>query len=50
VTSHLTLPQLASYLWGAAVVLRGLIGAGAYKQFIFPLVFCSLSEKDLGTK
>src|SRR5690606_20892734 len=26
-------------LWGAAVLLRGLIDAGDYKQFIFPLVF-----------
>jgi len=31
--------ELESYLWGAAVVLRGLIDAGDYKQFIFPLVF-----------
>ncbi|MGK8511803.1 type I restriction-modification system subunit M [Nocardia asiatica] len=30
---------LESYLWGAAVVLRGLIDAGDYKQYIFPLVF-----------
>jgi type I restriction enzyme M protein len=31
--------ELEAYLWGAAVVLRGLIDAGDYKQFIFPLVF-----------
>lgn len=31
--------ELESYLWGAAVLLRGLIDAGDYKQFIFPLVF-----------
>lgn len=31
--------SLESYLWGAAVVLRGLIDAGDYKQYIFPLVF-----------
>lgn len=31
--------ELESYLWGAAVVLRGLIDAGDYKQYIFPLVF-----------
>lgn len=31
--------DLESYLWGAAVLLRGLIDAGDYKQFIFPLVF-----------
>jgi len=36
---RLTLPQLESYLWGAATILRGLIDAGDYKQFIFPLVF-----------
>jgi hypothetical protein len=27
--------QLESYLWGAAVLLRGTIDAGDYKQFIF---------------
>jgi type I restriction enzyme M protein len=31
--------ELETYLWGAAVVLRGLIDAGDYKQYIFPLVF-----------
>lgn len=31
--------ELESYLWGAAVRLRGLIDAGDYKQFIFPLLF-----------
>lgn len=31
--------ELESYLWQAAVLLRGLIDAGDYKQFIFPLVF-----------
>ena len=31
--------QLESYLWGAATLLRGLIDAGDYKQFIFPLLF-----------
>ncbi|WP_258059104.1 class I SAM-dependent DNA methyltransferase [Arthrobacter sp. B1805] len=31
--------ELESYLWGAATVLRGLIDAGDYKQYIFPLVF-----------
>ena len=32
-------PELESYLWGAATLLRGLIDAGDYKQFIFPLLF-----------
>jgi type I restriction system adenine methylase HsdM len=31
--------ELENYLWGAAIVLRGLIDAGDYKQYIFPLVF-----------
>lgn len=31
--------ELESYLWGAAVRLRGLVDAGDYKQFIFPLLF-----------
>ena len=37
--SAITQRELESYLWGAAVVLRGLIDAGDYKQYIFPLVF-----------
>ncbi len=35
----LTLAELKDYLWGAATILRGLVDAGDYKQFIFPLVF-----------
>jgi type I restriction system adenine methylase HsdM len=38
-TTQITLRELESYLWGAAIVLRGLIDSGDYKQFIFPLVF-----------
>ena len=37
--SALTQQQLESYLWGAATLLRGVIDAGDYKQFIFPLMF-----------
>lgn len=37
--SHITQQHLESYLWGAAVLLRGTIDAGDYKQFIFPLLF-----------
>jgi type I restriction system adenine methylase HsdM len=33
------LRELESYLWGAATLLRGLIDAGDYKGYIFPLVF-----------
>ncbi len=38
-SNTLTQSQLESYLWGAATILRGLVDAGDYKQFIFPLVF-----------
>ena len=31
--------ELESYLWGGATLLRGLIDAGDYKQYIFPLLF-----------
>ncbi|MDP9310895.1 MAG: N-6 DNA methylase [Chloroflexota bacterium] len=37
--TRITQQQLESYLWGAAVLLRGTIDAGDYKQFIFPLLF-----------
>jgi len=37
--SSITNQELEEYLWGAAVILRGLVDAGDYKQFIFPLVF-----------
>lgn len=38
-TDRISLPELESYLWGAATILRGLVDAGDYKQFIFPLLF-----------
>ena len=38
-TDRLTQPELESYLWGAAIILRGLVDAGDYKQYIFPLLF-----------
>jgi len=31
--------ELEQHLWGAAKLLRGLIDAGDYKQYIFPLLF-----------
>ncbi len=37
--SGLTQWQLESYLWGAATLLRGLVDASDYKQYIFPLLF-----------
>jgi type I restriction enzyme M protein len=38
-TEHLSQRELESYLWGAATLLRGLIDASDYKQYIFPLMF-----------
>ena len=38
-TDRISLPELETYLWGAATILRGLVDAGDYKQFIFPLLF-----------
>ena len=35
----MTLDELKSALWGAAVLLRGKINATGYKEYIFPLVF-----------
>lgn len=31
--------ELQSFLWGSAVLLRGLIDAGDYKGYIFPIIF-----------
>ncbi|MEW6405075.1 MAG: class I SAM-dependent DNA methyltransferase [Chloroflexota bacterium] len=38
-TDRLSQSELESYLWGAAIILRGLVDAGDYKQYIFPLLF-----------
>ena len=38
-SNRMTLDELAEYLWGSAVLLRTNIDAGAYKQYIFPLLF-----------
>lgn len=35
----ITLDELESFLWGAAVRLRGQIDASGYKEYIFPLLF-----------
>ena len=37
--NRITLEELKSYLWQSAVLLRSKIDAGAYKQYIFPLMF-----------
>jgi type I restriction enzyme M protein len=39
VSVHLSQKELESHLWGAATLLRGLIDASDYKQYIFPLLF-----------
>jgi len=38
-SNQLSQRELESYLWGAATLLRGLIDASDYKQYIFPLLF-----------
>jgi type I restriction enzyme M protein len=38
-TERLSQKELESYLWSAATLLRGLIDASDYKQYIFPLLF-----------
>lgn len=38
-SKHISQKQLESYLWGAAVLLRGVIDPGEYKNIIFPLMF-----------
>lgn len=49
--TSITQQQLESYLWGAAVLLRGTIDAGDYKQFIFPLLFykrlCDVYDEEV---
>ena len=51
---RITQLQLESYLWGAAVLLRGTIDAGDYKQFIFPLLFykrlCDVFDEETQTR
>ena len=37
--SRIQMKELETYLWDAAVVLRGHMGAAEYKQYIFPLLF-----------
>lgn len=38
-SNRITIDELKSYLWNSAVLLRTNIDAGAYKQYIFPLLF-----------
>ncbi len=52
-SNRISQQQLESYLWGAATLLRGVIDAGDYKQFIFPLLFfkrlCDAFDEELET-
>lgn len=47
------LSDLEKYLWGAATLLRGVIDAGDYKQYIFPLLFfkriCDVYDEEQAT-
>ena len=49
----MTQQQLEKYLWGAATLLRGLVDAGDYKQYIFPLLFfkriCDIYDEEYET-
>ena len=49
-TKQISLDELESYLWRAAVDLRGQIDAAAYKDYIFPLVFfkriCDVRDEE----
>lgn len=38
-SKRITIEELQNYLWRSAVLLRTNIDAGAYKQYIFPLLF-----------
>ena len=38
-SERITQAELERYLWGGATLLRGMIDAGDYKQYIFPLIF-----------
>ena len=49
----ITQQALEKYLWGAATLLRGLIDAGDYKRYIFPLLFfkriCNVYDEEYET-
>ncbi|WP_220412728.1 type I restriction-modification system subunit M N-terminal domain-containing protein [Holdemanella biformis] len=38
-SNKITIEELEKYLWESAVLLRTHVDAGAYKQYIFPLLF-----------
>lgn len=52
-SKRITIEELESYLWHSAVLLRSNIDAGAYKQYIFPLLFfkriCDVYDEETAT-
>lgn len=52
-SKRITIEELQSYLWNSAVLLRTNIDAGAYKQYIFPLLFfkriCDVYDEETTT-
>ena len=50
-SNRITIEELESYLWHSAVLLRSNIDAGAYKQYIFPLLFfkriCDVYDEEI---
>ena len=49
--NRITLSELEEYLWSSAILLRSNIDAGAYKQYIFPLLFfkrlCDVYDEEI---
>ncbi len=52
-SNRIKLEDLETYLWDSAVLLRTNIDAGAYKQYIFPLLFfkriCDVYDEETNT-
>lgn len=52
-SNRISIEELESYLWNSAVLLRSSIDAGAYKQYIFPLLFfkriCDVYDEETQT-
>ncbi len=47
-TRHSSQQALEAHLWGAANLLRGLVDAGDYKQYVFPLLCLQAPLRRLG--